>query len=124
LLRWIDDDRDDDLIEQLAPALDDVEMAVRHGVEGAGIDGASHIREESVLSKLESRKEISTAASGRTMRRLLPCSVSAPVNELGSSLQRKTTTHFHSPRYENGFSPEKQVRDLAVPVRRRGEGTA
>ena len=38
----VDEDSDDNLVEELRAALDNVEVAVRHGVEGAGVDGASH----------------------------------------------------------------------------------
>ena len=42
---WIDDHSDDDLIEQLAAALDDVQVTVGYGVKRTGVDGASHVRE-------------------------------------------------------------------------------
>src|SRR5206468_3546015 len=40
LLRRIGDDRDDELVEDLQAALDDVDVAVVRGIEHAGIDGA------------------------------------------------------------------------------------
>lgn len=42
LLLRVDDDGDDDLVEEVAAATDDVEVTVRDGIEGAGIDGTSH----------------------------------------------------------------------------------
>src|SRR5581483_5202389 len=38
----IDENRDDNFIEQLAPALNDVEVAIGDWIERTGVDGAAH----------------------------------------------------------------------------------
>jgi hypothetical protein len=38
----VDENADDNLVEELAPAFDDVQVAVGDGVKRTGIDGAAH----------------------------------------------------------------------------------